>query len=153
MFGLTEDEEMHWHHCLSQTMLLLSLPTFVMLYLVIPEQPYGKTLPVNPAGKVSNNLLPWYTRYLPLLPARWSWTFFESPNLFWCVYCWWDIQRDPHHPQHFQIKSPPGILLLLFFGHYVRRALWYPWFMMNPNTKPMPALVVLAAWSYCCING
>jgi len=134
MSGPSYEEERLWHEQIACAIIFVSFPQFLTLYFLIPA-PWGKTL--------SLERKPWWLG--PLLPARWSWFVFESPNLIWAVVCWY--QRGPQ-----TLPIANIILLSLFVLHYIRRAIVYP-LTMSSNTKAMPALVVLAALCYCTFNG
>jgi hypothetical protein len=109
-------------------MLLISVLTFLVLYHVIPA-PWGKTL----SHKVG-----------PLLPARASWLFFESPNLIWSYLCWRQRRNS--------LADINQFLLMLFVIHYAQRAIIYPIFLSN-NTRKMPTAVVLCGFAFTTVNG
>ena len=98
--------------------------------LLVIAAPWGKTIS--------------YT-FGPLLPARISWFFFESPNLFWTCFCWLS-------GSHNSLPTSNSLLLVLFFLHYVQRAIFYP-YRMSSNTTRMPVVVVIAAFCFTVFNG
>jgi 3-oxo-5-alpha-steroid 4-dehydrogenase 1 len=130
MFDLSYEEERLLHGQIAEGMVYISLPIFVTLYWIIPS-PWGKTHQTQ-----------WWLG--PLLPARISWFFFESPNLVWSYICWRQRRAD--------LSVANVLLLVLFVLHYLRRAILYP-ATMSPETKPMPAAVVVSACCYCTFNG
>jgi len=99
----------------------------------------------------------------PLLPAKWSWVFFESPCWIWVVVCLWDFYFGKEESEERQSLPVRNIILLGWFSfHYIYRSLWYPLVMMkSPEHKSgkkataggMPLGIVFFAWSYCCVNG
>ena len=132
MFSLEYEEELLLNQRVAIGMLCISLPTFLLLYYMIPS-PWGKTL-------LSKRQL-----YLgPLLPPRISWIVFESPNLGWSYMCWKERRGN--------LDGVNQVLLLLFVIHYVQRDLVYP-LLLSKYTKPMPLVVVIAAFCYCNVNG
>jgi len=132
MFGLSYEDERDLHHQIALGMIFISLPIFITLYWIIPS-PWGKTF---------STLQQWYLG--PLLPARLSWFLFECPNLVWSFLCYRQVHKT---------INPVNLLLLtLFIGHYIQRAILYP-LLMSSNTKRMPAAVVLSAFSFCNVNG
>jgi hypothetical protein len=128
MFDLSYEEERILHEQIPNGMVYISLPIFV-----IPSL-WGKTLATDQKQ--------WWLG--PLLPARISWFVFESPNLVWSYICWQQRRAD--------LSAANVLLLVLFVLHYLRRAILYP-VTMSPQTKPMPAAVVLSAFCYCNFNG
>ena len=98
--------------------------------LLVIAAPWGKTIS--------------YT-FGPLLPARISWFFFESPNLFWTCFCWLSGSQN-------SLPRSNSLLLVLFFLHYVQRAIFYP-YRMSSNTTRMPVVVVIAAFCFTVVNG
>lgn len=128
MLSLMSEEERLLLERIATGMLLMSIPTFLVLYHIIPA-PWGKTL----SHKMG-----------PLLPARAAWAFFESPNLIWSYVCWKHRREKLAYINQF--------LLLLFVMHYVQRAILYPLFLSN-NTNQMPIAVVLCAFVFCNVNG
>lgn len=130
MFGLSHNEEEQLLQRLSMGLLFISIPTFLILYFVIPA-PWGKT----------RASMGWLGQ---MLPARLSWIVFESPNLVWAYICGRSKRED--------LPAMNSFLLLLFVIHYIQRAILYP-LCLSRNTKAMPALVVLAAFLFCGVNG
>jgi len=128
MFGLSAEEEASLHDKIAWAILVQSAPIFGLLC-VIPA-PWGKTISYS---------------FGPLLPARMSWFFFESPNLVWCWICWKKCQQQ-------QLQLSNRLLLGFFFLHYLQRAVIYP-LRMSPNTTPMPMTVVLVAFCFTSFNG
>lgn len=132
MVRLTYEEERRLNENIAIGMLIVSLPTFLLLYYVIPS-PWGKTL---------TSKRQFY--FGPLIPSRISWFVFESPNLIWSYFCWRKRRDD--------VDSVNQILLLLFVIHYIQRDIVFP-LIISKNTKPLPLAVVLAAFFYCSVNG
>lgn len=90
----------------------------------------------------------------PLLPARWSWVFFESPCWIWVAVCLWNFHRkkeDGEEPTVLPFQNQ--ILLGWFSFHYIYRSLWYPLVMMKTTSARIPFGIAFLAWSYCTING
>lgn len=130
MFDLAPDQELALIDSICDGLAVYSVAVFVVLYWFIPS-PWGKSLQSA-----------WWMG--PHLPARWSWFLFESPNLIWCAIAWRYGRAD--------LPLPNLLLFLLFLGHYIRRDIVYP-LKMSPKTKPIPLVTVLAAISFCCVNG
>lgn len=76
-------------------------------------------------------------RWGPLVNARFAWVWMESPNLYISVLCW--IWGDEKCRQSLVNR----ILLGLFVGHYINRALIYP--LRMQGGRPMPISVMLMA--------
>uniref|UniRef100_A0A7R9YDD7 3-oxo-5-alpha-steroid 4-dehydrogenase 1 n=1 Tax=Pinguiococcus pyrenoidosus TaxID=172671 RepID=A0A7R9YDD7_9STRA len=80
----------------------------------------------------------------PRIPARLAWFVMESPTLVWTLLC-------------LQIREDAGLawanwlLLAMFSGHYVNRAIAYP--LLLRGGKAMPVLVCALAWTFCVVNG
>lgn len=125
-----EEDEMIFHRKLAWIILYLSVPIFLTLQYVIPS-PWGKTLPTNKYASVFR-----YT-----LPSRWAWFLFEVPNLYWCA-----IGFEYH-------SLLVTFFLFLFIGHYLQRAVYYPFYRLSRNSKPVPVLVALSAFSFTNCNG
>jgi 3-oxo-5-alpha-steroid 4-dehydrogenase 1 len=127
------EEEQVFHHRLCMGMLYISPLVFLFLRYVFPPN-WGKT---------------YRTLLGPTVPPRIAWCLFEIPNLFWaalCYCCRTDRRRIGFLP------TPNMILLMLFVGHYINRAIVYP-LTLNPHTKRLPLEIVLAAHLYTNING
>ena len=168
MFGLSAEDEATLHSKIAWAILWQSLPIFLILNFIIPGQStsyngswkissYRRvfTVTTNSHSLIQQKLIyiliqaPWgktisYS-FGPLLPARICWFFFESPNIFWIYVCWYNC---PHRP----LPTSNVLLLILFLFHYVQRTVIYP-ILMSPNTTPMPATVVLAAFCFTIFNG
>jgi hypothetical protein len=127
MFGLTESEEAHFHTKLCMGMLWISPVTFLFLYYVFPPN-WGKNF---------------QTLLGPTIPPRVGWCLMEIPNLLWSVLCVLHATTMP---------TANRVLLSLFVGHYINRSIVYPW-TLNPNSKPLPLEIALAAFIYTNING
>lgn len=132
-----EWDEKEVHTKLTQLILLLSLPTFLVLQFAIPA-PWGKLLPST-------------EKFGPLLNPRLAWIFFESPNLIWSFICF--TKRNPDFfPSSIFHLNANSILLGLFVSHYIHRNLIYP-FRIKPKSNKMPLLVVVSGFTFCAING
>lgn len=118
---------LHLYVTFSAPLFLARFPWLVFCFQYVA--PWGKTISYS---------------FGPLLPARISWFFFESPNLMWSYLCWWNCQH--------QLPVSNLLLLILFSMHYVQRAVLYP-MRMSPNTTPMPLTVVVVAFCFTSFNG
>jgi protein-S-isoprenylcysteine O-methyltransferase Ste14 len=127
LFSSLEDEQV-FHHRLCMGMLYISPFTFLFLRYVFPPN-WGKT---------------YETLLGPTVPPRIAWCLFEVPNLYWAAFCYYLTDRN--------VPTPNMILLALFVGHYINRAIVYP-LTLNAHTKPLPLEIVLAANMYTNING
>jgi 3-oxo-5-alpha-steroid 4-dehydrogenase 1 len=138
MFGYTLEEERAFHTSVARGMLQCSVVTFVVLYFFI-SSPFGKT---SPTRKGEAKKPAWWLG--PLLPARASWFFFEVQNLIWSAICLSQRNREI-------FGKTNAILLSLFVGHYINRAIIYP--LRMKDSKPVPVLVVVSATVFCTFNG
>lgn len=108
-------------------------PVVAAILLVVQPSTYGK---LHGSRRKS-----WFG---PLLPAKWCWMIFESPNWIWVLYAVW---------QRGTLPPPPNTLLLLWFLlHYVHRSILYP-LQMSPNSKFPVGIMMFLALPYCMING
>jgi len=99
----------------------------------------------------------------PLLPAKWSWMFFESPCWIWAVICLWDFyygKQSIDSGRHAALPTNNKMMLGWFSFHYLYRSIWYPLVMMKEtegkskkSSKGMPLGIVCSAWFYCLCNG
>lgn len=80
----------------------------------------------------------------PTVPPRIAWCLFEIPNLYWALFCYW--------PRRDELPAANMLLLAIFTGHYVNRAIIYP-LTLNAQTKPIPLEIALAAFAYTNVNG
>ena len=100
----------------------------------------------------------------PMLPSKWSWMFFESPNLVWAIVSYYRFYYGSASDQgvaaaisssssssSVRLAGPNFILLLWFFLHYVHRAVIYPLNMSSQSKFPMG--LMLLAFCYTSING
>ena len=131
---LTDDERRRFHNSIANGLVAASVVTFMVLRYVV-RSPWGK--------RVSGDT---YRKYLgPLINAKLSWFLFEVQNLLWCCLCF--INRDRTIFGYANMT-----LLSMFVGHYINRALIYP-FRMSRKSKPMPLAVTAAAFVFCSFNG
>jgi len=129
MYGFSSlQEEGNFHHQLCMGMIILSPITFLFLRYVFPPN-WGKNF---------------QTLLGPTVPPRLGWCLFEIPNLYWALLC--------YYPQKDKLPLANVLLLALFAGHYVNRAIVYP-LTLNPHSKPLPLEIVLAAFLYTNVNG
>jgi len=119
---------------LGHSMLLLSIPTFVVLSYI--QAPYGKFTPDR-----STN------RWGPLIPAKYAWIIMESPSLYCSILTFITYS-------HKQQREATGnqLLLILFNCHYLFRALLIPLCVLRVGA-PMPLSVLLCAFVFCFFNG
>lgn len=97
------------------------------LYLLRREAPYGR---------FSNR------NWGPMISNRWGWVLMEATVLIAFA-----ARLDPVH-----VASPAGIMILLFFIHYLHRSLVYP-FMIRTRGKRMPVVIMLSAILFNTVNG
>lgn len=108
----------------------------------------------------------------PMLPSKWSWMFFECPNLIWAVVSYYQFYHGPSSgsdtvpvtasitssssfyssssSSYVRLAAPNSILLLWFFLHYLHRAVIYPLNMSNQSKFPMG--LTLMAFCYTSVN-
>lgn len=143
-FSTLEDERLFHHHLCMGTLYLAPI-TFLFLRYVFPPN-WGKTYQTLLGPKL-------------VVPPRIGWCLFEIPNLFWAALCYY--QRTTQSSSIISASTgeavPPlplanTILLGLFAGHYVNRAIVYP-LTLNAHSKPLPLEIVLSANLYTTING
>jgi hypothetical protein len=134
MFFPSKEQELIILHRISFWLVIYSLVVFILLHFIIPS-PWGKAFDAKK-----------YKWLGPGVDARLAWTLFESPNLVWAVICW-------NHRNKQAAKGINILLVSLFVGHYIRRAVIYPLLQMKPGSKPIPIMTVLAAFSFCSVNG
>jgi 3-oxo-5-alpha-steroid 4-dehydrogenase 1 len=127
-----KQSEMEWIDTIAHWLIGYFIAIFLILTFVIP----------SPWGKAFNTHKYWFLG--PLIPAKAAWMFFESPNLFWSVICWY------HRRNHVPLINVG--LASLFVGHYIRRAIVYP-LQMSSGSKPIPLVTVLSAFAFCTVNG
>ena len=99
----------------------------------------------------------------PMLPSKWSWMFFGSPNLIWVIVSYHRFYYGPlpsrgvpaalssSYSSSVRLAAPNTILLFWFFLHYVHRSVIYP-LNMSSQSK-FPAGLMLLAFCYTSING
>lgn len=81
-----------------------------------------------------------------MVPARLSWFFMESPNLWIPLYHY-------RNGQFHSFSCAKWILLGLFLIHYIHRSILYPFFRVNGKYhQPLPISVPLLAFGYCSWN-
>jgi hypothetical protein len=122
-----------FHRQVAWCIIYLSPLVFGILVLFQPST-YGK-LQTQP------NQCNWFG---PLLPAKWCWIVFESPNLIWVLLCVWSSKTTT-------LALPNGILLGSFFLHYIYRSIIYPLNMSSESKFPLG--LVFATLPYCTVNG
>ena len=86
-----------------------------------------------------------------IVPPRIGWCLFEIPNIFWAAVCYYQRTQQSTSSQS-SLPLANTILLGLFIGHYINRAIVYP-LTLNPHSKPLPLEICLAANLYTNING
>jgi hypothetical protein len=121
-----------FHRQLAWSIIYLSPLVFGILVLFQPST-YGK-LQTQPNKR---NL------FGPLLPAKWCWIVFESPNWIWVLLCFWSSKAT--------LALPNSILLGWFFLHYIHRSILYPLHMSSESKFPLG--LVFATLPYCTVNG
>jgi protein-S-isoprenylcysteine O-methyltransferase Ste14 len=99
------------------------------LYLLRKEAPYGRFSSKN---------------WGPMISNRWGWFLMEGTVMvaFAC--------RIPF--KQFNWQTPAGVMIVLFFIHYVHRSFIYP-LMIRTKGKKMPVLIMLSAMVFNTING
>jgi len=145
----TIEEEYMFHSRLCIGIIYLISPiTFLFLRYIFPAN-WGKTFS---------------TLLGPVVPPRLGWCLFEIPNLFWVIVCYYyyyyynnnnsdeDIQTQTTTNTGSSLPLPNAILLALFAGHYINRAIIYP-LTLNPYSKPLPLEICLSAHLYTHMNG
>ncbi|MDR3712707.1 MAG: 3-oxo-5-alpha-steroid 4-dehydrogenase [Puia sp.] len=91
-----------------------------------------------PYGRFSNK------DWGPTVGNRWGWFLMEATVLVAFA------SRIPL--QHFDWKTPSGVMVALFFLHYLHRSLVYP-LMIRTRGKRMPAVIMLSAMLFNTVNG
>lgn len=99
------------------------------IYLLRREAPYGRYS--------SNN-------WGPMISNRTGWLLMETTVLL--TFLVWLPLRT------FQWRSPAGVMVCLFFLHYVHRSFVYP-FMIRTKGKKMPVVIMLSAMLFNTVNG
>jgi hypothetical protein len=138
--------ERNFHSLLSSALIITSIPTFLVLIGII-SAPYGKHTSTH-----KNRA------WGPTLNARVAWFLFESPNLIWSIFCFYNKDEQvfssslsSFHSSSFTL-SANEILLLLFVIHYIHRSIIYP-LRMSTNSQPVNMTVMFSAFLFCCLNG
>jgi 3-oxo-5-alpha-steroid 4-dehydrogenase 1 len=98
-------------------------------YLLRKEAPYGR---------FSND------RWGPMVSNRWGWVIMEATVM--AAFASWIPLKNVHW------TTPAGVMILLFFLHYVHRSLIYP-FMIRTRGKKMPLVIMLSAMLFNTVNG
>lgn len=151
---VAHDDQVGFHRLASQTFLAASLPVYLITRYVIVA-PFGR----HAAAQDHR----WW--FGPKFNARMSWFVFESPNLFWCWYCYARL-LDPGtfflDPSEAAIVSweedgllrvsTNAILLSLFALHYINRTIVYP-LLMSSESQPVPLVVIAAGFVTTFVNG
>jgi hypothetical protein len=127
-------EDPAFHRQLAWCIIYLSPLVFGILVLFQPST-YGK-LQKQP------NQRNWFG---PLLPAKWCWIVFESPNWIWVCVCVWRSTNTT------LARTPNGILLGWFFCHYIHRSIIYPLSMSSESKFPLG--LIFFTIPYCTVNG
>lgn len=130
MFGWTDAEAEVFHRQLTKGV-IWSCPIIFLWYHFAPPIGWGKTTK---------------TILGVTLPARLGWCLMESPNLYWAVISYYQS------PYGAKLPTVNAVLLALFVGHYFNRTIVYP-LSLNPQSRPLPVEIVLAAFLYTNING
>lgn len=99
------------------------------IYLLRREAPYGRYS--------SNN-------WGPMISNKAGWLLMESTVLV--TFLVWLPLRT------FQWRSPAGVMVCLFFLHYIHRSFVYP-FMIRTKGKKMPVVIMLSAMLFNTVNG
>lgn len=120
-----------FHHGLSSALLIVSFPLYLLLRYRI----------VAPFGKHSSD------RWRPTVSPQIAWFLFESPNLAWSLYAYWN--RDP---QVFDESVANQCLFALFVIHYVNRCIVYP-LRISPKSQRVNIAVISSAFLFCLVNG
>jgi 3-oxo-5-alpha-steroid 4-dehydrogenase 1 len=130
------EEEQRFHTWLSISAIIVSVPIFLLLYLVVP----------SPWGKTATNRLPSSLQLVfgPTVPARLAWFVYESPNLAWSLICFARRSR--------KLDRVNALLFSLYVVHYIQRTLLYP-LIMKPGRKGIPLTTATIAFIYCNVNG
>lgn len=119
------------HEKLSHVLLISSFPLYLLLRYRI----------VAPFGKHSSG------RWGPTLSPKLAWFLFESPNLGWSLYGYWN--RDP---DVFRASIANRWLLALYVVHYINRCILYP-MRMSQKSQRVNMVVVSSAFAFCFLNG
>lgn len=131
-------DEATFHYWLALALLVAGAGAFVRLVVGFGNQ--------APYGRYNNNT---QHGYGPDMPARLAWFLMESPNLWVSLICLvWPGLADPLCTGSMANR----LLLGLFAGHYVQRALIYP-LLMPATSRPMPVGIMALAWLFCTANG
>ncbi|KAL7541921.1 hypothetical protein ACHAXR_011366 [Thalassiosira sp. AJA248-18] len=156
-------EQIQLHQLLSWLFLLTSLPTYIVTrYFIVA--PFGRHAPSRQNDKRNEQSnYPWW--YGPTFNARFSWVFFESPNLIWSCFFWYwcdpkilflDSSEESQRAISMDDKnlqiSTNLILAALFTLHYLNRAIIYP-LRMNSNSQKVPLVVTACASLVTLWNG
>jgi 3-oxo-5-alpha-steroid 4-dehydrogenase 1 len=107
--------------------ILVGIGTWI--YLLRKEAPYGR-FSVTTWGPMVSNRLGWFVMELTVMVVF----------LFWVPF------------EHFNWKTPATVMIVLFFIHYVHRALIYP-LMIRTKSKKMPLVIMLSAILFNTVNG
>lgn len=147
--------QIEFHALLSNLFLLQSLPTYIVTRYIIVA-PFGRHVP-----KERTKAYKWW--FGPQFNAGISWFMFECPNLFWA----WYSLRYLIDPGTFYLEqtdrvvslekdslriSTNAILVALFVGHYINRAIIYP-LRMNPGSQKVPLVIIIFAGAVTFWNG
>lgn len=139
--NIFDDPSFHRH--LASSILLLA-PVVWMIFIVFQPSTYGKLstsrTPTTTTTRKNNTKKNWFG---PMIPAKWAWMIFESPNWIISVICFGRRQEE--------LPWPNFLLLCWFVLHYIHRSILYPLKMSNQSKFPI-GIMFLAA-PYCVING
>lgn len=91
-----------------------------------------------PYGRFSNK------NWGPMISNRWGWFLMEASVLVAFA------SRIPF--RQFDWKTPAGLMIALFFLHYLHRSMVYP-LMIRTRGKRMPVLIMLSAILFNTVNG
>jgi len=103
----------------------------------------GVTAPYGRYYNPSSGWFPWG----PPIPPLSAWVIQESPALFLPLYFTVQAFQNNGH----LLPTPNLCFLTMFMFHYTYRALIFP--LRLRSDQPLPFLVVLMAFSFCCVNG
>jgi steroid 5-alpha-reductase len=131
MFDTSTRNDPNFHRRLALGVIYLS-PIVASIMLFLKPSTYGK---------LHQSKRNWFG---PLVPAKWCWIIFESPNWIWVLVCY------SHSPKT-TLGATNTILLAWFFWHYIHRSLLYPLHMSSDSKFPIGILAMTIP--YTIING
>ena len=129
-----------FHRNLSWIIILLSPVVFLVLIVVQPAS-YGKLQ--NHKRKMNV--------FGPMLPSKWCWMIFESPNVIMIIVSYYFSEQATINGNKAVMGVPNKVLLSLYGLHYINRSFVYPLKMSSDSKFPL-GLMAFAAL-YCLVNG